>query len=467
MLFQIRNYELVKDREKTFLTVASTVGATTLTVKAIDSNAWSDNDWVIVGEIGSKNAEILQLNGAVSDGTSLTIDNAGSGGARFAHSINEPIYRIDYNQVEISRATTGTGSKTVLTTNELQVDDEFTRYEDTANSTGYGFVRFYNSQSTAYSDYSDAIPYTGYTAKSLGRIIKLIRRRLGIEGQSVGDLRFIDDEDILEEINEKQRDVCHERLWSFLEKTYSASRVAYQRLYSISSSAQNSKVYSIRVDSQPLAKIDKQRAENLNFDSNTTGEPSHGYVWENKIGLYPLPTSAATSTTLDSAISSTTATTISLTSTSGFRAPGRCIIDSEVISYEAIDSDNNDLLGCVRGDEGTTAATHSNGATVTERDIIYTAHGEPDDLTDYTDETIVPDPNVIVNGTASELAIGKLQDQVLHDRLKVKYDEGMKKLRDKFGRKFTGAFYRIKDKDEVFRDTGRTENPNNFPTDIG
>src|SRR3990167_287705 len=123
MLFLVRNLELIKNREKTYLTAAVAVAGTTLTVRAVDSNAWADNDWILVGEIGSKNAEILQINGTVSDGTSLTIDNAGSGGARFAHAVNEPVYRTPYNQIEFSRATTITGSKTVLATNELQVDE--------------------------------------------------------------------------------------------------------------------------------------------------------------------------------------------------------------------------------------------------------------------------------------------------------------------------------------------------------
>src|SRR3990167_1192214 len=141
MLFQVRNQELIQNRERTYLTAEVAVAGTTLTVKAVDSNAWADNDFIIVGEIGSKNAEILQINGAVSDGTSLTVDNAGSGGARFVHSVDEPVYRIAFNQVEFSRASTEAGSKSVLATNELQVDDLFTRYEDTTNTTGFGFVR--------------------------------------------------------------------------------------------------------------------------------------------------------------------------------------------------------------------------------------------------------------------------------------------------------------------------------------
>ena len=128
MLFLARNVELIKNVEKTYLTATVTVAGTTLTVRAVDTNSMTDNDYLIVGEIGSENAEVLQINGAVSDGTSLTIDNNGSGGARYDHAIDEPVYRIGYNRIEFSRATTEAGTKSVLTTIEIQPDDIYTRY---------------------------------------------------------------------------------------------------------------------------------------------------------------------------------------------------------------------------------------------------------------------------------------------------------------------------------------------------
>lgn len=465
MLYLVRNYELVKNREKSYLTTGIASGATTLTVRAVDSNAWADDDWIIVGEIGNKNAEILQVNGAVSDGTSLTIDNAGSGGSRFAHAVNEPVYRIDYNQVEFSRATTETGTKTVLATNEIQVDDEFTRYEDTTNTTGYGFVRFVNTTPTPdlYSSYSDGIPYTGYTAKSLGRMIKLVRRRLGENRTGVTNLDFIDDDEITEELNEKQRDVAHERLWPFYEDIFSASRVAYQRAYDIDSDVVLGKVHAVTVESEPIAKIDTNRFDILHWDTARTGEPTHFRIWNNQLCLYPLPASAATTDALNGAITAT-ATTITVDDTSGFAPSGRILIESEVIEYTYKDS--TVFYGCVRGLEETTAATHADDTTVTERDIIYTANREPNELADVGDETLIPDPDVLVNGAAMELALGKLNDQVLHDRLKIKYDEGLKRLRNKFGRKGTGTYFRIKDKDEVVRDVGRLVDPNNFPENL-
>jgi len=459
MLFLVRNIELTRDREKTYLTAACAASATTITVRAVDSNAWANNDWIIVGEIGTKTAEILQINGAVSDGTSLTIDNAGSGGTRFAHSVDEPVYRIDYNQIEFSRATTKiAGTGTVLATNEVQPDDIYTRYEDTTNSTGYGFVRFKESDSSAYSSYSDAIPYTGYTKKSLGRMIKGVRRRLGEES-----FKYVTDEDIIEEINEKQRDIAHERLWPFYEDTFSASRVAYQREYGIDDDVVVGKAHTITVESEPIANVDAGVFDQLFWDVSTVGEPTHCSIWNNKLRFYPVPSAAATATTLNGALTAT-AVSITVASTSGFSPSGRVIIESEVISYAYTDSTT--LYGCERGLEETTAATLATTTAVTERDIVYTCHREPNELVDIGDETLIPDPSILINGVAMELAIGKMNDQVLHDRFKIKYDQGLEKLRTKFGKKFTSQPMRIKDKSEVVSSTARLRNPNDYPTGL-
>jgi len=66
-------------------------------------------------------------------------------------------------------------------------------------------------------------------------------------------------------------------------------------------------------------------------------------------------------TTLNGAIDAVV-TTITLTSTTGFPTTGFIKIDNELISYTGIST--NDLTGCTRGINGTTAAVHSNGVGV-------------------------------------------------------------------------------------------------------
>ena len=69
------------------------------------------------------------------------------------------------------------------------------------------------------------------------------------------------------------------------------------------------------------------------------------------------------STTLNGSHSSTV-TTLTLVSTTGFSATGTIYIGGEQVSYTAISG--NDLTGCTRGANSTTAATHSSGVAVTQ-----------------------------------------------------------------------------------------------------
>jgi hypothetical protein len=64
---------------------------------------------------------------------------------------------------------------------------------------------------------------------------------------------------------------------------------------------------------------------------------------------------------------SSTATTITLTSTSGLASSGFVKIDSETISYPNVSG--NQLINCARGQNGTTATAHTANATVTVQNL--------------------------------------------------------------------------------------------------
>lgn len=74
------------------------------------------------------------------------------------------------------------------------------------------------------------------------------------------------------------------------------------------------------------------------------------------------------STTLNGAINASV-TTITLTNSTGFVVPandsaGIVKVDTEIITYTGVSGNN--LTGCVRGTNGTTAASHLNGATIAQ-----------------------------------------------------------------------------------------------------
>lgn len=91
-----------------------------------------------------------------------------------------------------------------------------------------------------------------------------------------------------------------------------------------------------------------------------TGRPIQMYV-NRQSGM-----SNATSITLNGTINATD-TTITLSSTANLAAVGFIKIDNETISYSNISG--NQLVNCYRGQDNTTAASHTTGATITVQNL--------------------------------------------------------------------------------------------------
>ena len=90
---------------------------------------------------------------------------------------------------------------------------------------------------------------------------------------------------------------------------------------------------------------------------------TYGYGWG--VGAWGGTLSTAATTTInEGGTFSDSDTTLTLTSASSFPSSGTIAIGSELITYTGKSS--NDLTGLTRGALGTSAAAHSNGATVTD-----------------------------------------------------------------------------------------------------
>ena len=133
------------------------------------------------------------------------------------------------------------------------------------------------------------------------------------------------------------------------------------------------------------------------------------------------------STTLNGSHSSSV-TTLTLTSTTGFDSSGTVFIGGEQVTYTGISG--NDITGCNRGANSTTAETHASGVTVTQFDrggvpqyIVRTLDNNyllypfpdkqytltfdyftfPSDLSAHDDTTTIPDrfAPVVVDGATA------------------------------------------------------------------
>lgn len=122
---------------------------------------------------------------------------------------------------------------------------------------------------------------------------------------------------------------------------------------------------------------------------NGQGTPNYWTVIRRQLLVGPdAPLSNSATSTASGAITST-ATTLGLSAASGtFRSRGFVLIGSEVIEYTGISTTT--LTGCTRGVHGTTAASYSSTATVTQIDMQMRYRKMPAQLTATTQTPEVP-----------------------------------------------------------------------------
>ena len=190
----------------TYLTASSAAAATTLTVQSIKE--FAINQILLIGEFGQEDSEIIKTHASTAP-TSLTITL--NSGLVFTHPKDTKVYIIDYDQVEFSHADTTSGAKSVLATENIEADMDFTSYNDSAKSAGYYFTRFKDSINTTYSDYSDPIPYSGFGTNT---VFSVKQRALKDLQEELGEM--ITDEWLNDKLFEARRFVHNLRKrWSF------------------------------------------------------------------------------------------------------------------------------------------------------------------------------------------------------------------------------------------------------------
>jgi hypothetical protein len=197
--------------------------------------------------------------------------------------------------------------------------------------------------------------------------------------------RFFTDAELLQWFIFAETDIASKT--ECLEKIASLSTVAYQQDYAFPTDYMDIEAILYENDTK-LQDVDLRSWQyKITGSPDSTGDPEVYLPFRNKFRIYPPKADNATTTTLNGAISDS-ATTITVLDTTGFCGWGRIIIDSEVISYTHITATT--FLGCVRGDEGTTAAAHLTAATVTERDLQVYYYNQPATMTAGGDTPSIP-----------------------------------------------------------------------------
>ena len=146
-------YDIVQ-REKTELSSDASAGSSV--ALSVDNNdGFAANDYVVIGQEGSEEAELQQVSSISGNGT-ITV-----GTLKFNHKAGVPVTKYRYNQRKFYGAETETGTYTELTGEgspvDIQVDDpQGTILEYTGSTYTYFKATYYNETTGDETDSDDA-----------------------------------------------------------------------------------------------------------------------------------------------------------------------------------------------------------------------------------------------------------------------------------------------------------------------
>ena len=138
-------------------------------IVVINSDGFSTDDYILLGEWGSETSEIIKLSGVTAATHTLSL----ASNTKFSHSESTKIIILKYNQVKFYQTAAAVFSSTEnpLGTIDVQPDSLYTIYQDVTNVTGFGWFVFYNETTAKATSASNAIPYGGFDDNSVKRML--------------------------------------------------------------------------------------------------------------------------------------------------------------------------------------------------------------------------------------------------------------------------------------------------------
>lgn len=392
---------------RTFLTASIAAAGTAGTVK--DNDGLADNDFLVFGYPGDSKSEEIDINGAVTRGTSITVTNT----LKFGHEIDTPVTRVQERQIRIMGAATLTGSQTAVGGSPFSItwSKGSTRCKVTTTEYAYYFAEFYDA-SAVYGEQSDGALNTGLADNTVER---MTLDALDLTNESIND--NITRDYLIRQLNNWQDDITNRRDWSFemvdeetITSTTNANKYALTGLTStIKHPDSNKSVVVARFADLPLTWMDW-----------------HTYLdtQRNK-----------KQTTVSSAITAAD-TSCTLTDTYEFAETGTIVVGADSATYTANAESTGILTGVPATGTGAFASSHSvgdivwqgvspgkptkytiyNGNLYCEIPVSSTEAGKKfklsfyekiDRLTDYTDVTSIPFYNIAQYYLASRIEYKK------------------------------------------------------------
>lgn len=290
LILKADNRQLTKNAQFSYLSNNYASGVDTFVLASVHRIA--AGDYILFSDFGSEQSELL----LIDTSTAATRTIVTTANSAYAHAQDTKITVLNYNQVRFYRDTVSTGATAIAlaVAQDIDADSVYSTYNDTTNTTGYGFFLFYNETTAKATTFSNPIPYTGFVQYSVKKIFDSFFSLLNNSEQ-----KLISDTDAFLWLNEAYNRTTNSLNLintSYTAATADVTLVASTAEYDLESDF--SDIISVTLDDgTPVNKIDMNKvAEARDGNTISTSNPQY-YLIGAKIGFVPTPTDAATITT--------------------------------------------------------------------------------------------------------------------------------------------------------------------------
>lgn len=154
----------------TILTEQANAGTTS--IKVANISAFSVNDFIVIGNLGSETTEVARISGFTGNDT-INLASA----LKFSHFYSTPVVKTYYDQIEIYRAIEKGGPFTLIATVNIQFDEDYTTFRDTAGDFDlYYKIRYKNSFTNDVSAFSSALSGAGFKENSVRVLLEKAKK---------------------------------------------------------------------------------------------------------------------------------------------------------------------------------------------------------------------------------------------------------------------------------------------------
>jgi hypothetical protein len=237
------------------------------TITLDNNDSFSADDYVIIGEIGNPQTEIAQIT-STSGSTNITVNELS-----FARNTEIKVQKMPYNQIKLYHADTESGSKTLLSTKDMDVNDMYTSFTSTETS-GYFFFSLYNSTTSTESKYTHPINAGGLESNTRMSIYNLIK------GLYKGDS---DDDLIYSLIDIAEHEIAGERRWKWTEKKAEFTTTIDKQEYDLVSDLNITDfkaIFAIEYEDYPIHLINIDTSRRLQWITTTSTIPNSVAMWD-------------------------------------------------------------------------------------------------------------------------------------------------------------------------------------------